>query len=345
VVPPHNPETWPGCLEQAQAEHAAWCEAMAEVVAVRTPGELGIATDDSWVRDFGPLFVWETLEGDTEKVRQPRDSHPSALENLAITPTPGALHPPAPPQASPRTPAPNGQPQLVVHDFRFNAWGNKYESQLRDDVVTSQLAEALGLPCYRHEYVLEGGALETDGRGTLLTTTDCLLSPTRNGPADRETIEQRLHETLGITRTLWLTTPPGGLPGDDTDGHIDNAARFVNGDTVALHPAIDDTPLREAGLNVLRLPGVEPIFYDYPADNTGPSRRAQLPASYANFLIANGRVFVPTFGQPSDDLALRLLDDAMPDHTPVPIRANHLLVGQGALHCLSMQQPAQPERG
>lgn len=292
VVPPHNQETWPGCLEEARAEHAAWRQAMAEVVAVRTPEALGIATNDSWIRDFGPLFVWDT------------------------------------------------QGQLTVQDLRFNGWGGKYETRDLDDAVSRKLSDALGLPMISHDQVLEGGALETDGRGTLLTTTDCLLNESRRGPGDRESMEQLLHDTLGITRTIWLTAPPEGLPGDDTDGHIDNVARFVNEQTVVVHPAIDAQPLRDAGLNVLKLPGAEPIFYDYPGDRFGPAKRMQLPCSYANFLIVNGRVFVPTFGQPADDLALRLLDDAMPDHTPVPIRSNHLVVGQGALHCLSMQQPA-----
>lgn len=307
VVPPHNEETWPGCLEEAQAEHAAWCAAMREVVPVRTTDELGIATNDSWIRDFGPLFVW-------------RDS-----------PTTEAGHPPA-------------LRQLVIQDFRFNGWGDKYETRDLDDAVPPKLAAALGLPIITHDHVLEGGALETDGRGTLLTTTDCLLNPSRNGDTQKAELETLLRDTLGITRTLWLPLPPDGLPGDDTDGHIDNAARFVDEQTVVVHPAIDPAPLRDAGFRVLTLPGVDPMFYDYPADRFGPAKRQPLPCSYANFLIANGRVFVPTFGKPSDDLALRLLDDAMPRHTPVPIRANHLVVGQGALHCLSMQQPAKPDR-
>ncbi|MEM1108743.1 MAG: agmatine deiminase family protein [Planctomycetota bacterium] len=292
VVPPHNPETWPGCLDEAQREHAAWCEAMSEVVRVRATDELGIATNDSWVRDFGPLFVLDASG------------------------------------------------QIVVQDFRFNGWGDKYEIRDLDNVVPRKLADALDLSIVSHDFVLEGGALDTDGRGTLLTTPGCLLNPNRNGEMSRTDIEQRLHETLGITRTIWVDLPPNGLPGDDTDGHIDNAVRFVSPSTVVIHPAIDPSPLYPADLKVIPLPEVEPIFYDYPADRFGPAKRMQLPASYANFLIANGRVFVPTFGQPSDDIALRTMDDAMPNHSPVPIRSNHLVVGQGALHCLSMQQPA-----
>lgn len=299
VVPPHNPETWPGCLEQAQAEHAAWCAAMREVVWVRSTKKLFLPTDDSWIRDFGPLFVFD------------------------------ADH------------------NLVVQDFRFNGWGDKYEPRPQDDEIAQAIGETLGLAVVRHPQILEGGALDTNGQGLLLTTTDCLLHPSRQAkvdqPTPRETIEALFTEHLGITQTLWLTAPPQAqLPGDDTDGHVDNLARFITPDTVAVHPALDPTPLHEAGLNIVTLPQPEPLFYDYPATDDQPAECRPLPASYANFLIANGKVFVPTFGQAADDEALRQLDNAMPDHTPVPIRANHLLVGLGALHCLSMQQPAVP---
>ena len=289
VVPPHNEETWPNCLDEARAEHEAWRSAMAEVVEVRTTDEKGIATNDSWIRDFGPLFVYDA-DG-----------------------------------------------RVVLHDFRFNGWGGKYETRDLDDAVTARIAEQGGYPLIRHEQILEGGALETNGQGTLLTTTDCLLNPTRQGPDSRSAMETLLKEALGIQQTIWLSAQ---LPGDDTDGHVDNAARFVDPQTVVVHPAIDPSPLHDAGLNVLTLPAVDPIYYDYPGDRFGPAKRMQLPCSYANFLIANSRVFVPVFGQPSDDQALALLDRAMPNHMPVPIRANHLVVGQGALHCLSMQQPA-----
>ena len=302
VVPPHNPETWPGCLDAAAAQHAAWCSAMAEVVPVRSTADAGIATDDSWVRDFGPLFV--------------------------------------------RVVGPDGQDvpgQRVAHDFRFNGWGNKYEPRPRDDAAGAAIAQAAGAQVVRHERVLEGGALDTDGAGTLLTTTDCLLNPSRDAAGragEAAKIQGVLHAALGITRVVWLSAD---LPGDDTDGHVDNAARFVAPGVVVVHPAIDPAPLHDAGLQVIALPAADPLTYDYPPDptvdgDTGGVR--PLPASYANFVFANGRVFVPTFGTPSDDAALRVLDNATPGHTVVPIRAEHLLVGLGALHCLSMQQCA-----
>lgn len=302
VVPPHNPETWPGCLEPAQQQHAAWCAAMAQVVTVRSTADLNIPTHDSWVRDFGPLFV------------RARGPHGRDVRG-----------------------------ELIAHDFRFNGWGDKYEPRPHDDAAGAAIARAAGARVVRHEQVLEGGALDTDGAGTLLTTTNCLLNPTRHSAGqagDASAIERLLHEALGITRVVWLGAD---LPGDDTDGHVDNAARFVAPGVVAVHPAIDPAPLYAAGLEVVTLPTAGPLTYDYPPDptvegDTGGVR--PLPASYANFVIANGRVFVPVFGTANDDAALRALDDAMPGHTPVPIRAEHLLVGLGALHCLSMQQCA-----
>ncbi|MEE9403253.1 MAG: agmatine deiminase family protein [Algisphaera sp.] len=301
VVPPHNPETWPGCLDAAAEQHAAWCTAMGEVVTVRTTQAANIPTNDSWVRDFGPLFVYPVDAGGHD--------------------LPG---------------------QLVAQDFRFNGWGDKYEPRPLDDAAGAAIASSAGAKIIRHERILEGGALDSDGAGTLLTTTNCLLNPTRDDkgrPGERADIEAMLRSTLGITRTLWLDAD---LPGDDTDGHVDNAARFVAPGCVVVHPAIDPTPLHDAGLEVTTLPAADPLTYDYPPDPSVPGDEGgvrPLPASYANFIIANGRVFVPTFGTSSDDAALRLLDDLMPRHTPVPVRAEHLLVGLGALHCLSMQQP------
>jgi agmatine deiminase len=285
---------------------------MSKVVRVRTLDELNIPTNDAWVRDFGPLFAW--------------------------TPGPPRLAGFSPHEVSNKH---TNQPQLTLHDFRFNSWGNKYEDRPLDDAVTAQLAKHLNLPIHRHNINLEGGAIDTDGRGTLLTTSTCLLHPSRRSPdtpVSREAWEQLLHDTLGINRTIWLEAD---LPGDDTDGHIDNAARFLSSDLVAIHPAIDPQPILAADLDILTLPTPQPRTYDYPAIGDEPARTAPLPMSYANFLFANGHLFVPTFKDPADDVALRILDDALPNHTIISIPADWLVVGQGALHCLSMQHPAQ----
>ncbi|MFA9479211.1 agmatine deiminase family protein [Phycisphaerales bacterium AB-hyl4] len=306
LTPPHNVETWPVVMEKAIAQYDAWVDAMRKAVPVSTTQELNIPTNDSWIRDYGPIFVVHRDLG------------------------------------------------LACHDFQFNGWGNKYEHRDYDDVVPQHIARQLHLPIWIHDLVLEGGSIEVNGRGTVLTTEQCLLNENRNPHLTREQIETKLHETLGTTHVIWL---PGGIEGDDTDGHIDDIARFINPDTVAAlrapqhHPDHDTLEqnwqvlqqARDQGnrkLNLIELPVPETITFDYPADRFGPGGPAPLPASYANFLITNGSVFVPTFGQPNDELALRTLDDAMPEHIITPVRSEWLVVGLGALHCLSQQQPA-----
>ena len=309
VVPPHNEETWPGCFEAAQAQHADWVDAMRPYVEVKTPGSLGIDTDDSWVRDFGPIFV----VNDQAK-------------------------------------------QLAAHDFHFNAWGAKYEEvRPLDDVVPQHIANKLGLPLWVHGFVLEGGSIDVNGKGTVMTTQQCLFNANRNPWASPAVIEQTLHEALGTRHIIWL---PGGIAGDDTDGHIDDVARFVSPDCVAVVVAPQghaDHATTQRNLDALKqakdqdgqplqivgLPTPEPIIYNFPnlpsVETPGP---APVPASYANFLIANDAVFVPAFGQEADDVACGVLEKVMPGRAIVPVRAEHLVVGLGALHCLSMQQPA-----
>ena len=189
---------------------------------------------------------------------------------------------------------------------------------------------------------------------TGLTTEQCLLNKTRNPNCTREQIEQKLFETLAATHIIWLQD---GIEGDDTDGHIDDLARFLSPNTVAAirapedHPdhatlernwsVLNDTTDQDGEkLNLIALPVPEPIYYDYPADAWGPAARRITPASYANFLILNDAVLVPVFGDRNDDLACRTLESAMPDRTIIPVPAQHLVVGLGALHCLSQHQPA-----
>ena len=224
-----------------------------------------------------------------------------------------------------------------------------------DDAVPKSMADALGLPVRSHDLVLEGGSIETNGAGTLLTTEQCLLHPNRNPHLTRDQIEAELRDALGVTRIVWL---PGGIIGDDTDGHIDDLARFVAPDRVvcvAAPPGHDDHDVTRRNLDALRqatdpagrpfdvieLPAPEPILYDFPPDRFGPGGREPVPASYANFLLANRHCFVPVFNQPRDETACRVLESALPPgFTIVPVRADRLVVGLGALHCLSMQQPA-----
>lgn len=313
LVRPHNPETWPGCLDAAQAQWDGFVDALRRYTPVSLVEELGIATNDSWVRDFGPIFV--------SKQQSPGMAMPGLL---------------------------------AAHDFRFNGWGEKYERRDLDDAVPGQIAAKLGFPLWTHEVVLEGGSIDVNGRGTVMTTEQCLLNPNRNPRLSRERLEQTLHEALGTRHCIWL---PGGIVGDDTDGHIDDIARFVAADTVVAvspppgHPD-HDVLSRNLGalrgardqdgrrLTVIELPAPEPILYDFPADRFGPGGRGPVPASYANFLISNGAAIVPVFGQRTDEAALRTLEQAMPGIAVVPVRAENLVVGLGAFHCLSQQQPA-----
>lgn len=259
-----------------------------------------VPSDDSWVRDHGPLTILE-----------------------------------------------DGRPVLL--DFAFNAWGGKYPSAL-DDAIVSRL-HAAGVfgntPRRRVDFVLEGGALESDGHGTLLTTTSCLLDPHRNPAITQGAAEARLRDCLGIERVLWLTQ--GYLEGDDTDGHIDTLARFATPDTIVYQGCEDPADSHFASLqamarelaalrradgapyHLIPLPFPRPIY-----DDTGQ----RLPATYANFLIINGAVLLPVYGDPADALAQSRLAEAFPDRTIVPIDCTALIRQFGSLHCVTLQLPA-----
>jgi len=236
----------------------------------------------------------------------------------------------------------------MLLDFRFNGWGGKFPCEL-DDRITARLHEsgAFGsTPREPFDLILEGGSIETDGLGTLLTTAECLLHPNRNG-LDRASLERRLTETLGFTRYLWLRH--GHLAGDDTDSHIDTLARFCDSRTIAYQGCADPAdphhePLRAmaAELRAFRTPGGQPyrlIELPLPAarrDEKGDRR----PAGYANFLILNGAVLVPTYGDPLDAIALERLGPCFPDREVIGIPCATLIRQGGSLHCATMQLPA-----
>ncbi len=234
-------------------------------------------------------------------------------------------------------------------DFRFNGWGGKYPAGL-DDAITRTLASqnAFGdTPRQSVDMVLEGGAIEVDGSGTLLTTERCLLAPTRNPAMSRHDIEKQLSELLGLNRILWLSH--GYLAGDDTDSHIDTLARFCDRDTIA-YVACDDpadehfTELAEmeSELRAMRTAAGAP-YRLVPL----PMPRAQhdedggrMPATYANFLIINGAVLVPVYGDAADDIALRRLAPCFPGREIIGINCLPLIRQHGSLHCVTMQIPA-----
>jgi agmatine deiminase len=224
--------------------------------------------------------------------------------------------------------------------WRFNAWA-KYDDWQLDAAVPGFLAERLKLPVWAAPMVLEGGSIEVNGAGLLLTTEECLLSPVqaRNPGMTRREIERTLGRYLGVERVIWLHN---GIDGDDTHGHVDDVARFVGPETVVLSAELDRSdpnyePLREnarildsAGLKVVKLPMPRPL------DFAGQ----RLPASYANFYIANDLVLVPTFNDPNDRIALTRLARLFPGRELTGINCTDLILGLGALHCMTQQQPA-----
>lgn len=238
--------------------------------------------------------------------------------------------------------------EVAVADFDFNAWGGKYEGTNLDRKVPSALAKLLGLRCFANPMVLEGGSIEVNGSGSLLTTRSCLLNPNRNPGMSAEQIESTLRSWLGVRNILWLGD---GIEGDDTDGHIDDLTRFVGKSRVVT--VMDENPddpnhavLQEnfAALQKLRDEDGEPLeVVALPM----PFRRMEyegqrLPASYANFLIVNGGVLMPVFGDPRDDEAGSVLASMFPGRKVVPVDCRDIIIGLGSVHCLSQQQPAKP---
>lgn len=239
---------------------------------------------------------------------------------------------------------------LFFNDFKFNAWGLKFAANL-DNLVTRQLYDSGlldGQYVNRLGFVLEGGSVESDGAGIILTTSECLLSPNRNGDLSREEITSRLHDFLGARKVLWLDH--GALEGDDTDSHIDTLARLAPDDTILYVTTTPDDPqfaaleamkeqlqdfttLDGQPFNLIGLPLPEPIY-----DPDEPAQR--LPATYANYLVTNGAIIMPTYGQPKPDfLASQILKIAYPGHEIVSVDCRALIRQHGSLHCATMQIP------
>lgn len=237
----------------------------------------------------------------------------------------------------------------IICDFKFNGWGLKFASNF-DNLITSKLFErgAFNAEYSNHlNFVLEGGSIESDGKGTILTTSECLLSKNRNGAFDKNEIEQYLKSSLGAKQVLWLDH--GALEGDDTDSHIDTLARLAPNDVI-YYVGIDDlNDSHYDGLkkmekqlmsfrtidgnpyNLIKLPHPNPIY-----DENGD----RLPATYANFLIMNHQILVPTYGQPiNDEVALKLLQIAFPNYKIIGIDCRALIKQHGSLHCVTMQFP------
>ncbi len=321
---PHNRDTWPGLFDQVEP-------AMVQLAAAIAASE--------------PLYV-NVLSDEHRR-------HVAALLDPVAPPERVVLHVVPTNDAWARdhgaifvTRDHETQPLLAL-DFDYNAWGGKYPPFDLDRKVARAMADILGVPSVAYSAVLEGGSIDVNGEGAVLTTEQCLLNPNRNPSLDRGAIEQLLMDALGVRQVIWLGD---GIVGDDTDGHIDDLTRFVAPDTVVtvVEPRRDDpnhAPLaanREfldqvrltsgQRLEVLELPMPEPVYH-------GDER---LPASYANFLITNEAVLLPTFGCTADDKAAGVLRECFPGRRVVPVDCRVLVAGLGAIHCLTQQVPAVP---
>jgi agmatine deiminase len=334
---PHNPEDWPGKFPSIPWLYAEIVRLLAarervhlivedEKMERRVAGMLRRAgakldqvsfhrwpTDRAWVRDSGPIFVR------------------SAAGQVAIT------------------------------NWQFNAWA-KYDDWRLDDQLPGRVAELLGCPQWQpavqdengtkcRRIVLEGGSIDVNGAGLMLTTEECLLSEVqqRNPGLGREQLEQVFSDYLGIDQVIWLGR---GITGDDTHGHIDDIARFAGSDTIIAAVERDQSDLNHAPLmeNLERLKaartpqGKQFTVVELPMPRPVVFRRQRVPASYANFYLANGLVLVPTFHDPNDRIALNLLAEVFPDREVIGIHSVDLIWGLGALHCMTQQQPASEIR-
>ena len=235
-------------------------------------------------------------------------------------------------------------PRLAATDWDYNAWGDKYAPYDLDNKIPARMADYLDVPRFVGDMILEGGSIEVNGAGLLLTTEACLLNPNRNPHLSQAQIEQRLCDTLGVEKVLWLGD---GIVGDDTDGHIDDLTRFVAADTLVT--AVEDDPADEnyvllqenlrrlqaltdqhgAPLKIIELPMPPAVIY----------QDQRLPASYSNFYVANTMVLLPTYNHPNDERARAILQECFPTRAIVGIDCIDIIWGLGAWHCLTQQVP------
>ena len=323
---PHNAETWPGLLEGVEKTYL-------HIIQALLPGEKVylLAKDCSAATQIQERLTREKISSPNLKILTipsddawVRDSGPIFVLRRDAK-----------------------QPQRLAHDFIFNSWGRKYGPWDLDDVIPPAACRILDIPWVTHDFVLEGGSLDTDGQGTLLTTEQCLLNPNRNPSLRRTDIEERLTRWLGIQKVIWLHD---GLEGDDTDGHIDDITRFVAPGTVVTVVEPDPKDANHAPLqeNLARLRSAQDakgqplqiIELPMPPRSDGPHHRN--PASHANFYIGNSAVLVPTFASPTDAIVLDRLRPFFPDRKVVGIDCRDLVAGLGAIHCITQQMPAIP---
>jgi agmatine deiminase len=319
---PHKEESWPGKIESIYPIYAQFIKAL-------TVGELVCINVNNEQMKAKAVQQLEKQNVDLTKVNfyiHPtndawcRDHGPSFLIN------------------------PTAENKKVIVDWNYNAWGNKYPPYNLDDIIPTLIGKEFNIPVYNPGIVMEGGSVEFNGKGTLLTSTACLLNQNRNPHLNQSQIEKYLRDYYCVDNILWVND---GIIGDDTDGHIDDITRFVNQDTVVTvveHNKNDEnySILKEnvellkkmklengKQLNIIELPMPSPVLYE----------GQRLPASYANFYIGNTVVVVPTFRDKNDDKALTILQKCFTDRKVIGLDSTDIIWGLGSFHCLSQQEP------
>jgi agmatine deiminase len=325
---PHKEASWPGKIESIYPSYSLFIKNLAE-------------NEDVHINVFNEamkVFAGEKLEAISTNMNRVRFyTHPTN-DAWCRDHGPAFLINPA-----------AAQPKIII-DWNYNAWGNKYPPFELDDRIPTLIATAYEIPVLYPEIIMEGGSVDFNGKGTLITSESCLLNPNRNPHLSRSGIESYLEAYYGVDQILWLKD---GIVGDDTDGHVDDTVRFVNEDTVLA--AVEENKADEnysilqrnladlhkmrllngKQLHVAELPMPDILFYE----------GQRLPASYANFYIANGLVVVPTFRCSKDERALGIIQDVFPSRKVVGIDSTDIIWGLGSFHCLSQQEPRVEVKG
>jgi len=319
---PHKEASWPGKIPSIYPSYAKFIKELIEGETVR------INVNDEVMKTFA------------QDILSKYDVHMSRVQFF--------FHPTNDAWCRDHGPAflitPHAKQKKVIVDWNYNAWGNKYPPYDLDDVVPTLIGKHFNIPVFHPGIIMEGGSVEFNGEGTLMTSTACLLNKNRNPHLSQGQIEYYLSEYYGVDQILWIDE---GIVGDDTDGHIDDTVRFVNADTVIAVVETDKTDdnyhllqnnlkqlkemrlLNGKQLNIVELPMPDCIIY----------QDQRLPGSYANFYIANNAVIVPTFQGSKDERALQIIQDCFPDRKIVGIDSLDIIWGLGSFHCLSQQEP------
>ncbi|MBD3674114.1 MAG: agmatine deiminase family protein [Planctomycetaceae bacterium] len=318
---PHNRESWPGKIEAVWPRYAEMVAALAR----SEPVHINV-NDEELERDARRFLQQAGAEGEIHFHHFPTNDAWCRDHGAIFVTRSGADNP------------------LVAIDWDYNAWGGKYPPFDLDQQIPGRMARELGVPSYKGGMILEGGSIEVNGDGLLMTTESCLLNPNRNPDLTRPQIEQRLRDCLGVETIYWLGD---GIVGDDTDGHIDDITRFVGRQKIVTAVEADSeddnfVPLREnlERLREFRTPDGESFeIIELPMPPAVVHEGQRLPASYANFYIGNRVVLLPTYRSARDEEAREVLQSCFPEREVVGIDCTDIVWGLGAFHCLTQQVP------